>query len=103
VPEDVIRIQHLDHSSLADRVAAIPMVGLFQDPGLDTSMRFYDGETFAFQESVPLSSFLAGGAAHAAHGRFLFISADGAKLVVIVRADESAEVEGGDAVAVYDL
>jgi chitinase len=103
VPEDVIRIQHLDHSSLAGQVATIPMAGMFQDPGLDTSLRFYEDESSDFLGSVPLTSFLVDGAVHAAHGRFLFFSMDGQKLIVIVRADESAKIDGGDAVAVYDL
>jgi chitinase len=103
VPAEEVAFQHLDHSSLAGQVAAIPMAGMFQDPGLDTSLRFYDDESSDFLGSVPLTSFLIDGAVHAAHGRFLFFSKDGRKLIVIVRADESAGVDGGDAVAVYDL
>jgi hypothetical protein len=76
---------------------------MFQDPGLDTSLRFYEDESSDFLGSVPLTSFLVDGAVHAAHGRFLFFSMDGQKLIVIVRADESAKIDGGDAVAVYDL
>jgi hypothetical protein len=76
---------------------------MFQDPGLDTSLRFYDDESSDFLGSVPLTSFLVDGVVHAAHGRFLFFSMDGRKLIVIMRADESAKIDGGDAVAVYDL
>jgi chitinase len=103
VLDDVIRIQHLDHSSVAGRVVTIPMAGKFQDPGLDTSVRFYNDDALAFLDNLQLTSFLADGAALPAHGRFLFFSADGAKLFVVVRADESAEIPGGDALAAYDL
>jgi hypothetical protein len=95
-------IRHLDHSSVAGKVAVLP------DPAADpfgdqsTDLRLYEDEFLVPEGSIRLPTFVADGQAHRAEGRFVFISDDGGQLFVIVQAD--AESGLGDlALVTYEI
>jgi hypothetical protein len=100
----VERILHLDHSSIASRVVAIPEVDFYGDNvDADTVIRIHDDESLAIERSIQLAPFLSAGALHKAHGRFVFISADGTRAFVVVQADEASGMLNDYAIVAYDL
>lgn len=100
----VDRIHHLDHSSIASKVVAIPEVDFYGDnPDADTVIRIHDDESLAVERSIQLAPFLSAGALHPAHGRFVFISADGTRAFVVVQADEASGLLNDYAIVTYDL
>jgi chitinase len=86
-------VLHLDHSSVAKRVVAIPDTDAnpFGSPSLKHSVRIYD-DSLGFERRLGLLPVITGGEAHPLNGRFAFISGDGARLLVVVQES----VESGD-------
>lgn len=83
-------IEHLSHSSLANKVIAIPGVDWIDPDDEDTELQIYDYDFLAYEESVSLPSFIDNGNAHPGHGRYVFFNSDGSAYYVVMKADENS-------------
>jgi chitinase len=97
-------VLHVDQSSVANKVVAIPDTDAnpFGDPSLEHTVRLYRSDSLAFERRIELLSVVAGGAVHDLDGRFAFLSADGARLFIIVQASDEAGA-GALALLVHQL
>jgi chitinase len=83
-------VQHLDDSTAAGKVLAIPKAG-WSGTGDDRSIRVFGAEFLTQQESIPTSPFLlVDGRSFVSHGRFVFWSADSTRRFAIVQADATS-------------
>jgi hypothetical protein len=80
------------HSLSGQRVAAIDGGSSYYQTGsaADTKVNFYDYDFLNYKGSVTLPRFQAPGNSYAAHGRFVFASADGSKFFVVTQADANS-------------
>ncbi len=92
--EGRIRIRHLDHSSAAGRIAAVPAPPPYgTDPNADGIVELF-GEDLQQRDVFALPAFEAGGTLALPHGRFAFFGAAGTRLHVLLQAGESENAFG---------
>nr|WP_164021029.1 PKD domain-containing protein [Pyxidicoccus trucidator] len=78
-------IRHLTHSTAANRIALVQ--GSYWEPTLGREVRLYMPDFLGFDQSVPLPRFKVNGTDFDSYGRFVFYSAAGDRLIVVVQAD----------------
>ena len=83
-------IEHLSHSSAADKVIAIPGADWIPPDDEDTELQIYDYDFLNFEESVSLPNFIVNGNAYPGHGRYVFFNSDGSAYYVVMQADETS-------------
>ncbi|WP_164002395.1 PKD domain-containing protein [Pyxidicoccus caerfyrddinensis] len=81
-------IRHLTHSTAANRIALVQ--ASYWEPSAGKSVRLYLPDALGFERSIALPAFKANGTAYDGFGRFVFYSAAGDKLIVVVQADPSS-------------
>jgi hypothetical protein len=82
--DGVTAVHSIDHATAAGAVALISDVDIL-DILDDTMVRIYGDESMAFERAIQLPSLVVADHTFIARGRQVFISADGTRLVVIVR------------------
>ncbi len=88
------QVRHLDRASVPGKVLAIPYAYEYvalDEPG-DTVVRQYDDAYLRFDRELALP--LRAGDGRPAHGRFVFIAADGAHFYVVVEIENDGAAAG---------
>lgn len=91
---NLLRVQHLDHSTLANQVAALRMEK-------DTELQLYDATFLALLDFIPLPNFLVSDNVFPGHGKFVFYSGDGSQIFTILQADASSGLLFGFGIVTY--
>jgi hypothetical protein len=81
-------IRHLTHSTAANRIALVQESYSSSDVG--RQVRLYTPDFLNFDQAIALPPFKANATEYASYGRFVFYSAAGDKLIVVVQADPSS-------------
>jgi hypothetical protein len=87
---DVSLIRHLTHSAAANRVALVQDVSYNGEPSVATRLQLYTPDFLNLDRSVSLPAFVREGKGFAGYGRFVFYTAAGDKLLVVLQADASS-------------
>jgi hypothetical protein len=96
------RIEYLSHSAMANKVIAFPEASVWPVAGMeDTELNIYDYDFLTFEAAVPMPVFFVGGQSYAAHGKYVFFSADGNNYFAIVQADVTAGLLDDFGIVVY--
>ncbi|MBS1148515.1 MAG: chitinase [Myxococcaceae bacterium] len=84
-------VRHLDHSSAAGKLIAIPENGYGSTtPAADVKVRKYEDAFLVFQSEATLPQFTVGSASYATHGRFAFFNSAGTGHFVLVQVDPTS-------------
>ena len=80
-------IEHLAHSSSANKVIAIPDAGWLPPEDEDTEIQIYDYEFLDYEKAVSLPNFAVPGNSYSRHGSYVFFNSDGSACYVVMQAD----------------
>ncbi len=78
-----IDVQYASDSSVAAKVAAIPLIS-------DIAVRIFDDALFALQNETALPHFVTGNTDYYGHGKFVFFNSLGTSMFVVMQADAAA-------------
>jgi len=81
------RVKAASQSPAGGAWAAVPDNDYWDDVVRDIEVQLHDPETFAFLERHPLPPYITDNGLVPSHGRFVFHSADGSRLYVLVQPD----------------
>lgn len=86
------RIQHVVHSSAAQRILALPKTDRWPSEGgvAENSLVIFEYETLNTEAVVTLPDFIVNNTPYISRGRFVFINSIGSEYYVIVEADEES-------------
>ena len=89
----VSRIVALSHSAASGRIAAVVVHDSSASPSsTDSEVRFYSSADLSYQGSAPIPPFPGSGGDFESHGRYVFLSDDGARQYVLVQAAETSGI-----------
>jgi hypothetical protein len=99
---DVSLIRHLTHSAAANRVALVQDAPSFGgDPLAATKLNLYTPDFLNFDRSVSLPAFVRDARGYAGYGRFVFYTAAGDKMIVVLQADGSSAMLNDYGIVIY--
>jgi hypothetical protein len=99
---DVSLIRHLTHSAAANRVALVPDSSYYNgDPSVTTRVQLYTPDFLNFDRSVSLPAFVRDGKGFTGYGRFVFYTAAGDKMLVVLQADASSAMLNDYGIVTY--
>jgi len=99
--ENLNHVQNLASSVETSEVAAIPGVAYNTQKDADTVVQLFNYEFLTTKTSLRLPQFETSSGAANSHGRFIFYSADGSRLFVVVQADAAAGLLNDTGIAVF--
>jgi chitinase len=91
-----------DHSTGTGRVVALLQSPFSTTPVDDNRVHWFDDLFLQDERAAMLPRFDVGGTKYAAHGKFVFFSADGSKVHVVVMADVTSGLLNDYAVVTFD-
>jgi chitinase len=93
-------IRSLSHSLGANRVALVQYHHPYTDPSVATHVSLFMPDSLAFDRSVPLPAFIHEEQSFTGYGRFVFYSAAGDRLIVLLQANSDPESQSSYGVVI---
>ena len=91
----------MDHSAVIGKVAAIQDYDYWSDQNKDTELQLFNYEYLTFEKRISFPRFVVGENSFDSHGKFVFYSNSGDKLMVILQADGSSGLLYDHGVIIY--
>ncbi len=85
--EGVEAVTYITHSSAANQVAVIPGSLWFEEEVLNDKVQFFNYEFLTYQSEVSLPEVIVGNRSFPSRGQYVFYSADGNNVYVVLQAD----------------